>query len=136
MTWTTAHEDQYQSNLRAFLAGAVGVLEATPCELSYVYRRCSETDRRWSENLSGHLITVGYLNERPICISLRQIDIEGHKVIVYHATSTLVDWSMIRAWLESNMPDSAFEFVNGKARLNATDADNWSHVLPRKEVAE
>ncbi|UIS25272.1 hypothetical protein [Erythrobacter phage vB_EliS-L02] len=135
MSLAAAHEEQERINFAKFVAGTIGVVEATPCELSYVYTRCKETGRHWVEDPQGWSMQVGYLGLRPVVISLRAITIDGHKLIFYHATSTVVDWDMIRSWLKANMPDSVFEIRNGEARLNATDADNWSIVFPRKEVA-
>jgi nitroimidazol reductase NimA-like FMN-containing flavoprotein (pyridoxamine 5'-phosphate oxidase superfamily) len=115
-----------------------GVIEATNCELHYIYDRIEQNDSySWEEvRDSGTLETVGCIGKRPICISLRYARINGQLILFYHATSTVVDWDQIRAWLQKNLPVTAFEDNDPRKRMNHSDATNWSNAVKRTPAAE
>lgn len=109
------------SEMLRFLEGVEGVVEATRNEEMHIYSRVVEMFGKdaWEGSNSGFNETVGYLDNRPICISLHTKKIKGTKILFWHATSQLVDHAMINEWLKLNTPD------------NRTDATNWHNVLPR-----
>lgn len=104
-----------------FMDGVTGVIECTREEQMYMWEKAKEYGYNWKENSSGLLETVGYLDGRPICISLFTAEINGTKILLWHATSQLVDYKKINKWLELNTPN------------NRTDATNWTNVIPRLE---
>jgi len=55
----------------------------------------------WEQGM-GWLETVGYINDRPICISIFIEKINGYEVLFWHATSELVDYKMIEEWFQLN----------------------------------
>lgn len=109
------------SEMLSFLEGVEGVVEATRNEEMHIHSRVVEMFGKdaWEEKSSGFNETIGFLDERPICISLHIKKIKGTKILFWHATSQLVDYAMISEWLKLNTPD------------NRTDALNWHNVLPR-----
>jgi hypothetical protein len=90
----------------------VFMVEATSCERLYLWARYSyqsttrhSTERTviW-ENLQSSLYTIGYLENRPIVVSISLHRINAHIVMFYEATSKLVDWAMIESWLAKQFP--------------------------------
>src|SRR6218665_1693649 len=85
------------SQMLKFLDGVVGVIEANSNEHSHIWERFTNMHGKaaWDSDNSGLLETVGYLDERPICISLRTAKLKGAKILFWHATSQLVDHKLI-----------------------------------------
>jgi hypothetical protein len=113
-----------------FMEGAVGFCEATREEEHSIWSTLvnhRDPPVTWEQH-GGVGMTVGYLDDRPVHVSLSHVDVAGHKVIFYHATSTVVDHDMIRTFIEAIAPQSAWE---GPGRLNHTDATNFTNILPR-----
>lgn len=117
-----------------FLEGVVGVVEANRFEHHALWRFNDERERKlsWVENLSGLGETIGYINKRPVHVSLLTAVVDGHKLLFIDPTSTLVDHDMVRAWLAKTMPVTAFEDNDPRKRLNITDAMNFHNVFPAK----
>lgn len=106
-----------------FLDGVAGVITATREEMQGIWARNKEYGlRTWESNNSGLSECVGWIEDRPIYITLWTNIIEGHKILFVDATSQLVDWAMIDEWIALNLPD-----------VPKTDATNWTHAIPRKK---
>lgn len=75
----------------------------------------------WEENLSGHGVTVGFLDNRPICICLRTAKIDNKDVIFIDATSVVVDWNMINEYINKSFPSS-----------RTIDANNFHQMITEK----
>lgn len=104
-----------------FLDGVVGIIEANSNEYSNIWQLNKEHRKEtWVDNSSGLFEYVGYLDDRPICISLRTTIIGGRKILFWHPTSQVVDHAMIDEWFSLNLPN-----------IPKTDATNWTNVLPR-----
>lgn len=58
----------------------------------------------WQQHLQGRLVTVGAYRNRAVCVSLVWATIRGKAVCFLEATSELVDWKMIDAWLKKEFP--------------------------------
>lgn len=113
-----------------FLAGVVGVVEATSYEyhMLWVENQRADRPRTWEEISLGLLKTVGCLDDRPVCVSLRKARVGGHLLLFVDPTSQVVDHVMIDDWLLTTLPDSACR-ENG--HVNRTDAMNFHNVFPR-----
>jgi hypothetical protein len=114
-----------------FFDGVTAVVEANSFEYSCLWEKYNTEG--WDENYSGRGITVGYLDENPIFIGLRKAKIRGADILFVDATSRVVDWEIIRAWLEHNLPTDCLK-ENGC--LKYTDANNFHNALPRKPREE
>ena len=58
----------------------------------------------WRESRGGPMVTVGFINERPIVITINHVKLCDQNVIFWEATSELVDYSMIKNWFSQVMP--------------------------------
>jgi hypothetical protein len=54
----------------------------------------------WVCESMGHMITIGHINDRPICVEIYYHRINGKRVLFYHGCSQLVDHKMISEWLD------------------------------------
>ncbi len=96
-----------QDNILSLTKYAV---EATDMELhtlwkAYNYNTTTQkviTNAPWEQLQFGSLKTIGILDERPICLSIRYYKIHGQLVMFWEATSVVVDHVQIDAWLEKN----------------------------------
>jgi hypothetical protein len=57
------------------------------------------TEIKWVQ-CHGWLETVGYVNDRPICISTSIIKLDDKKVLFWYPTSMLVDHNLINDWID------------------------------------
>ncbi|MBW3243299.1 hypothetical protein KUV57_11385 [Epibacterium sp. DP7N7-1] len=114
-----------------FLEGVTGVVEANSFETMCLWERHTMHGRAWEEVSTGYGATVAVLHDRPVALSLRIAIVEGQKVLFIDATSELVDWKLIDAWLEKNLPASAYD----GDRINRSDAMNFANVLRQNPVA-
>lgn len=116
-------------NAKEYFAGVVGIVEATSYEQYALWKEYHDKEGyNWSSRREGGpLVTVGKIEDRPICIALERATICGHLIVFLDATSELVDWRMIDRWLTDNLPQSAFD---GKY-VNKVDAMNFNNVFPR-----
>lgn len=112
------------------LAGVVGIIDAASFEQHMLWADNSRREQplTWKENMSGLTAIVGLLGEMPVCISLFTAEIDGHKLLFWHATSQVVDYRMIDKWMIENLPKSAF---HADGRVNQTDAGNFHNIFPR-----
>lgn len=106
-----------------FLKDVVGVITATREEMHGAWAKNKEYGgRTWVDNGSGLGECIGWIEDRPIYITLWTSLIDGHKILFVDATSQLVDWALVDEWIKLNLPD-----------IPKTDATNWTNVIPRKE---
>lgn len=111
-----------------FLDGVIGVVEATSCEKSFLWKQYTEELKiPFEEKSFGLGRIVGYLDDMPVFISLLIAAVDGHKVLFMEATSQVVDYRLIDKWLNENCPKTAF----CGDRLNKVDALNFHNVFPR-----
>lgn len=110
-------------HIAEFLKDVVGVVEANSCESMFLWERHHvQLKKPWVSNLSGYGVTVGELDDHPVHISLLINTVDGKRILFWHATSMVVDYRMIEAWLEAALPE---------AYNNRTDAINFSNILSR-----
>lgn len=115
------------SEYAELLEGVVAVVEATSYEKHVLWDKLHNgKGYTWEQSLSGPIVTIGYLDKRPVCISLFVHKINDRRILFIDATSGVVDWTMIDKWLEKNLPKTAFR-DNGY--LNKSDAQNIYNVV-------
>lgn len=136
--------------MRRFLEGVEGVVEATAEERYrlWEYYTKLENPPKWTPINPGLLERVGYLEIRtaprkfekmPVCISLFKVQFDELLLLFCHPTSRVVDFRMIRSWLERVLPESARD-ENCPSGINHTDAANFHIVVHsarrRREIAD
>lgn len=90
----------------------------------------------WEEITIDTGATVGELDGRPICLSIRFARINGVLVLFWHPTSQVVDYVQVDAWLKANVP--AYTATTKGGRHPRCDAANFGHCLAftRERAAE
>lgn len=86
----------------------------------------SKSDRtllNWGGNSSSRMVRVGVVDGRPINIQVTVEIINGAKIIFYEGISQLVDYKMIRAWVDENLLTE----IDG--RPNHSNAMNFHHCI-------
>lgn len=136
-------KESLKKEMDDFLEGVIGCCEATNYEKHMLWIEFSQEALAagctsegvfackryaWDSNLSGLFEIVGYLGERPVCMTLWTSTLDGHKILFYEPTSRVVDYVMIEEWLEKNLPASA---RRKDGFINQTDAMNFCNILPR-----
>ncbi len=122
------------SDLAEYLAGVVGVIEATSFEHHSLWCDYAEAGQKhgrrfpWNETGHGTLQQVGGIGNRPIWISILTATVDGHKLLFWHVTSPVADHDQCEAWLRVNLPETAFR---EDGRLNQSDPMNFTNVFPR-----
>ena len=70
----------------------------------------------WQEDRVGCSVTLGYVNDMPVVISIIVDKVMGKDVLFIEDTSQVVDHRMIDKWREENLPNiphqHAENFVN------------------------
>lgn len=59
---------------------------------------------KW-EQLDGYIVTIGYVNNFPVCLSLSWVLLNGKPVMFYDPTSLVVDYAMIESYFIKHFPD-------------------------------
>lgn len=80
---------------------AVYIFEGNRNETQHAWQRYKD---HWKEELTGFLLTIGRLYDRPICISVSAFTLHGQQVFAYDPCSQLVDHDMIDEWLKHHFP--------------------------------
>ncbi len=121
------------NDYQRYLDGIVGVVEATSFEKTCLWRDVVERKGgTWSSSNGGRMFTVGFVDQRPVCVSFIDATINGHKIMFIEATSQVVDWVMIDNWLKEHLPATALK--NDGKHINKVDAGNFHNVFPREPV--
>lgn len=74
----------------------------------------------------GHMITIGYIDKRPICVEIYYSRINGKRVLFYSGCSQLVDHKMIDEWLDYCFYDR-IKWEMGRKPI--CDSWNFHHCL-------
>jgi hypothetical protein len=125
-----------REELDRYLEGVVGCIEdSSSIAISYIYKTVTENDGReaWGENRGGGFLhTVGEIGDMPVCVSILTYTIRGHKILFVEPTSQVVDHRMVREWIESVLPQSAWN--EDRQQFRISDANNWHNALPSERV--
>jgi hypothetical protein len=81
--------------------------------------------KKWKQCNPGHLVTIGNVDGRPVCVEIRYNILNGKKVIFYHVASQIVDHNMVERWLHRYSDHIRYD----KTRWAQCDAMNFSHCL-------
>lgn len=79
------------------------IVEANSYERLTLWERWVDKTE-WQEHRQGRLVEIGKYHGRPVCISLFWATVRNKVVLFLEATSQLVDWKMIEAWLKTEFP--------------------------------
>ncbi len=66
----------------------------------------------------GMCPVIGYIDNRPVTLSLFINVVEGKRILFWHSPSQLVDYKMIDEWFEDYLPG-----------IPRTDANNFHNIL-------
>lgn len=110
------------------------VVEATNCEHAMLWENWSKesiepkgygTLLNWSgRGAYGFSVQIGTLDKRPVNVSILFDTINGAKIVFYEAVSQVVDYKMVRAWIDENLTS---ELPDG--RVNHCDANNFHQCM-------
>jgi hypothetical protein len=75
----------------------------------------------WDNDTGGRLEQIGFLDGRPVNLSMFGATINGHRVLFYEAVSQVVDYKQVEEWLEKTFPKLLNEDTHQKA-----NADNFT----------
>ncbi len=81
-----------------------------------IYQELTEKGYKYVQDMGGPLLTIGYIDNRPICIAPLIHEIGGAKVLHLEATSELVDWKLIDKWIKEHTP-AGTEVYNNPTNL-------------------
>lgn len=79
------------------------ILLGSNVETSALYSQYKELGWEYKQDMGGYLHTIGYINDRPICVSPMMHVIDGVNVLYVEANSELVDWEMIEMWTKDRV---------------------------------
>lgn len=83
--------------------------------------------KSWEQEGSGYLITIGEIDNRPICINVWWEWLEGYRVMFYEATSQVVDYVIVDNWIEHWTLKSMR--YDGGYRWAHCDSSNFHHCI-------
>lgn len=98
----------------------VGIVESTSFESMCLWEKWhQQRGHTWVASTSGPLITVGYLDGKPVGIAPLVHEVNGKKIMFVEPTSLVVDWGMIDDWLRENVPNARKgDFLNKQRAMN------------------
>jgi hypothetical protein len=97
-------------------ANVQGLVEATDFERHCLWEKYHE-QLGWDEHY-GYAVTIGEVNDMPVCVAIRRAVVKGYHLAFYDAVSAVVDHDMVRRWREKMYPDRPH-----------TNASNFYNVL-------
>lgn len=77
------------------------LVEANSFEKHTLWREWHEK-LTWQQENPGESVTIGHLDDRPVCVSFFWDTIGGKLICFYDAHSAVVDWTMINDWLRKH----------------------------------
>ena len=104
------------------------IVEVTSYETSCLWEKWhQQKGYTWVQDMSGPLITVGWIQDRPVYIAPLVHIVNGRHIMFVETTSSLVDWDMIEYWLKENVPCARTRH-EGKY-LNKETAQNFHNLV-------
>lgn len=76
------------------------------------HEECFNVWYRWSyihglemeQDMRGHVVTIGHVDERPICVTVFWYVVAGYRVAFVEGSSELVDYKMVDNWQRAVFP--------------------------------
>lgn len=100
------------------LSNTVLVVEASNYEKLCLWKEWHEKCE-WEQVLSGILPTIGYIDNRPIVLSLFWAYINGQCVMFFEPVSQAVDHVVIDKWLANHVPTAKGKELEREWRVDA-----------------
>ncbi|MCC5612544.1 hypothetical protein LC612_39085 [Nostoc sp. CHAB 5834] len=121
--------EQRFHNLATALPWVRYAVEANTFEHMVLWQKYHESVN-WEHVSSGFMPTVGYVDEKPVVLSVMFTILNGEVVLFYHPTSRMVDHGLIDAWLEAHVYPHAREYFESRGSILGliapqTDAMNF-----------
>lgn len=96
------------------------VVEATNVEKQFLWETYTKRlGKTWIQDPAGYGITVGRIDDRPVCISITWAIVDGTHIMFVYPTSMVVDHHLIEQWIEKNFP-----------HIRKVDATNFHLAFP------
>ncbi len=114
-----------------YFKDVVFLVEATHCEQHYLWLTHHFKDvgygkvERWEQEGMGHGVIIGYVDKRPVNLSISYAKIDGRRVAFFEGVSQVVDHEMIREWLRPRTKHLSWD----GGRIARCDAMNFAHCL-------
>lgn len=116
-------------SLHKFLDGVIGIVEASMFEKNLLWQEYHQKHgKTWEQGVLGHSECVGKCEDCPVVISLFVDKVDGHRILFWHATSSIVNYYLIDDWFATALPKTAFR---DDKLINRTDAGNFHNVFPQ-----
>lgn len=120
-------------DIKAFIGSVIGVVEATSYESLSLWKfHHEEHGDSWESGRSGYGVTVGYVDHRPVCVTLNVNLVRNQPILFLEPTSQIVDHQMIEDWLLKALPRTAFRKnynnIHGE-HINKVDSMNFSNIF-------
>jgi len=93
----------------------------------YEPRKDTPVVKKWEQEMAGHMVCIGELDKRPVCVSIFYAKLNGKRVAFYEGTSQVVDHLMIEEWLH-HWTLEKIRWDNGH-RWAHCDSSNFHHCL-------
>ena len=94
---------------------------------NYAAGRMGRTVVVWEQDSHGFYRTVGEFGGEPVVVSVFWGILEGHYVAFVEATSTVVHWGMVDAWVKETFPALVASNSNN---FHAVEALRWGAPFP------
>ncbi len=114
----------YQSVVDPRLKDTEFLIEADHFSQLSLWEKC-HTLVKWEEDSRGIFFTIGNLAGHPIAVNLSWAKLNGHRICFYSADSRVVDWQMIREWLDK----ICYPLWDNGTRHARTNAMNFHHCF-------
>lgn len=104
------------------------LIEASSEEYSLLFNYWSEIcGFPWKEQSLGGVYTIGYLDNRPLCVTLTYAFLGGVPVAFYYGSSQLVDHERISQWINKEI--TCLKTPDSDGRRRHTNATNFGHAI-------
>lgn len=91
------------SDKKNYLGVDIAVHINSSMETSALYNEFKELGHTYIQDMGGPLITVGKLDDMPVCIAPMIHKVGGVNVLYVEATSVVVNWDMIDEWIKKTV---------------------------------
>lgn len=82
--------------------------------------------KNWEQEMSGQGLTIGYIDDRPVTLTIFWAWLDGFKVMFYDSESQVTDWAMVEKWINHFSKDIKCDNGYRQAR---TDSGNFAHCI-------